>query len=107
MKKIIEELYFGSINMQETINSASIPEYKKKIQQISDQELSFFEITVFRGKRAVQKVGRHESRRNGYRLRQYLQRRVPAGSKTYAGDFGKLNRNKYSLPSASEMRLHF
>lgn len=53
MKKIIEELYFGSINMQETINSASIPEYKKKIQQISDQELSFFEITVFRGKRAV------------------------------------------------------
>ena len=29
MKKIIEELYFGSINMQETINSASIPEYKK------------------------------------------------------------------------------
>ena len=34
MKKIIEELYFGTINMQETINSASIPEYKKKIQQI-------------------------------------------------------------------------
>ena len=29
MKKIIEELYFGTINMQETINSASIPEYKK------------------------------------------------------------------------------
>ena len=66
MKKIIEELYFGSINMQETINSASIPEYKKKIQQISDQELFFLKLLSLEGKGTVQKIRRHESRRNAY-----------------------------------------
>lgn len=56
MKKIIEELYFGTINMQETINSASIPEYKEKIRQISDQELSFLKLLSLEGKEQYKKL---------------------------------------------------
>ena len=42
--------------MQETINSASIPEYKKKIQQISDQELSFLKLLSLEGKEQYKKL---------------------------------------------------
>lgn len=52
--------------MQETINSASIPEYKEKIRQISDQELFFLKLLSLEGKGTVQKIRRHESRRNAY-----------------------------------------
>ena len=42
--------------MQETINSASIPEYKKKIQQISDQQLSFLKLLSLEGKEQYKKL---------------------------------------------------
>ena len=56
MKKIIEDVDFGTRKMQETINSASIPEYKEKIRQISDQEQSVLKLLSLEGKEQYKKL---------------------------------------------------
>lgn len=55
MKQVIEGLYFGEINMQEMIDS-SIPGYRKKIQQISDQEISFLKLLSIEEKELYKKL---------------------------------------------------
>lgn len=56
MKQVIEGLYFGEINMQEMIDSSSIPGYRKKIQQISDQEISFLKLLSIEEKELYKKL---------------------------------------------------